>query len=318
MTRLPLLRGALLGAALFSALAHAQPAANGAGQARARATAPAAPPPGARELAPVDLTGYWTAVVTEDWAWRMRTPQKGDFASVPLNAEGTRVAGTWTESQDGSCSAFGAPALLRMPTRVHVTWADDDTLKLETDNGGQTRLLHFEPAAERAGAAARAAANVAPGTTAGVNLGSGSAAAGAAQATPRPPSPWTSRPAPAEAPARSLQGYSRAEWKTSNIVRASGADGGVVNTRLDESRWAPLEVVTRNLSAAWLRPNGVPYSENALLTEYFDWYSDGADAWFTVTTIVDDPAYLTEPFVISSNFKREASGAKWKPAPCKG
>ena len=307
------LGGALLCAALCCAAAQGQPPTG----ARARAAAPAAPP-SARELSPVDFTGYWTAVITEDWAWRMRTPPKGDFASVPLNAEGTRVASTWTEAQDGSCLAFGAAALLRMPTRVQISWQDDDTLKLETDNGRQTRLLHFEPPAERAQAAARAAANVAPGTTAGVNTGSGSAAAGAAQAAPRPPSPWTSRAAPADAPAHSLQGYSRAEWKTSNIVRASGADGGVVNTRLDESRWAPLEVVTRNLSAAWLRPNGVPYSENAVLTEYFDWYSDGGDAWFTVTTIVDDPAYLTEPFVITSNFKREASGAKWRPAACKG
>ena len=57
---------------------------------------------------------------------------------------------------------------------------------------------------------------------------------------------------------------------------------------------------------------------NAVLTEYFDTFSDGADAWFVVTTIVDDPANLTEPLVISSNFKREPNGSKWAPKPCKG
>jgi hypothetical protein len=221
----------------------------------------------AREIAPVDLTGYWTAVVTEDWAWRMRTPPKGDYASVPLNAEGVRVANTWTEAQDGSCLGFGAPAMLRVPTRVHITWEDDDTLKLETDNGQQTRLLNF--------------------------------AEGAAAAV------------------LSLQGYSRAEWQIADIVRGSGADGGIVSTRLTEGPWAPLKVTTVNLAAGWLRPNGVPYSDTLKLTEYFDWFRDGDDEWFIVTTIVDDPTYLTDRFVISSNFKREPNGAKWAPKPCK-
>ncbi len=98
----------------------------------------------ARAAAPVDLTGYWVSVVTEDWPWRMHTPPKGDYASIPLNDEGRRVADLWTEAQDGSCLAFGAAAVLRMPTRVHITWADDSTLKLETDNGGQTRLFRFD------------------------------------------------------------------------------------------------------------------------------------------------------------------------------
>ena len=106
----------------------------------------------ARAAAPVDLTGYWVSVVTEDWPWRMHTPAKGDYASIPLNAEGRRVADLWTEAQDGSCLAFGAAALLRMPTRVHITWADDSTLKLETDNGGQTRLFRFDAAAASANA----------------------------------------------------------------------------------------------------------------------------------------------------------------------
>ena len=111
------------------------------------------PPATPRAAAPIDLTGYWVSVVTEDWAWRMRTPPKGDYASMPLNAAGKRAADSWTAAQEGSCLAFGAPSMLRMPTRAHITWADDQTLRLETDNGVQTRLLRFGPApADPAGA----------------------------------------------------------------------------------------------------------------------------------------------------------------------
>ncbi len=52
----------------------------------------AAPAPGtARAIAPIDLTGNWVSVVTEDWRFRMVTPPKGDYASVPLNAAARTV-----------------------------------------------------------------------------------------------------------------------------------------------------------------------------------------------------------------------------------
>jgi len=222
----------------------------------------------ARVEAPVDLTGYWVSVVTEDWPWRMHTPAKGDYSSIPLNAEGRRVADLWTDAQDGSCLAFGAAAVLRMPTRVHITWADDSTLKIETDNGAQTRLFHF----------ARAVAN---------------------------------------AP-RSLQGTSVAEWQQAEVVRARGAEGGETSARVDGGAWTPLKVTTTNLRAAWLRPNGVPVGENALVTEYFDYFTEGEQQWLVVTTMVDDPQYLSERLVISSNFRREHNGARWAPQSCKG
>jgi hypothetical protein len=111
--------------------------------------APPGPPPTAQAQAPIDLTGYWVSVVTEDWRWRMLTPAKGDTASVPLNAEGQRVAGMWDlekDKADGNlCRAFGAAGLLRLPLRIHITWQDANTLKLETDSGQQTRLFLFTP-----------------------------------------------------------------------------------------------------------------------------------------------------------------------------
>src|ERR671925_125401 len=73
-----------------------------AGQGRGRGGPP--PPPG-RTAAPVDLTGTWVSVVTEDWQWRMRTPPKGDTTSVPLNAAGVKLAGEWDPSMDGRCEA---------------------------------------------------------------------------------------------------------------------------------------------------------------------------------------------------------------------
>jgi hypothetical protein len=72
------------------------------------------------------------------------------------------------------------------------------------------------------------------------------------------------------------------------------------------------------MRAGWLRRNGVPYSQNAVITETFARFSHPqAGDWFVVTTTVDDPAYLTQPFVTSSNFRKEANGAKWAPVSCR-
>jgi hypothetical protein len=98
-----------------------------------------------RAAAPHDLTGYWVSVVTEDWRWRMVTPPKGDFISIPLSDEGRRVTFQWDPQTDGSCKAFGAAGLMRMPTRLNITWQGDDVLKVESDAGQQTRLLQFAP-----------------------------------------------------------------------------------------------------------------------------------------------------------------------------
>jgi hypothetical protein len=104
----------------------------------------AAPAPQAS--APIDLTGYWVAIVNEDWRWRMVTPPHGDYASVPLSAEGRRVADTWDASQDGRCEAFGAAGVMRMPTRLRISWENETTLQIDTDAGQQTRRLFFDTA----------------------------------------------------------------------------------------------------------------------------------------------------------------------------
>jgi hypothetical protein len=111
-------------------------------------------PPTARAAAPIDLTGTWVSVVTEDWRWRMRTPPKGDYASVPLNDAGTKAADTWDAAKDTAageqCRAYGAAAIMRMPGRIRISWENDTTLKIETEAGTQTRLLNFVAPAEPA------------------------------------------------------------------------------------------------------------------------------------------------------------------------
>lgn len=125
---------------------------------RGAGAGPAAPPQPARQTAQLDLTGYWTTVVTDDWRVRMVTPAKGYYQGIPLSPDGRKVADAWdpaaTASGEDACRAFGVGGLMRLPTRLHITWQDDWTLKIESDAGQQTRLLHFRPAATPATPAA--------------------------------------------------------------------------------------------------------------------------------------------------------------------
>ena len=212
-----------------------------------------------QQAAPVDLTGYWVSVVSEDWRYRMLTPPRSDIAGIPLNAEGRKVAETWDAAKDAAagdaCRAYGAPGLMRLPGRLHITWQDDRTLKIETDAGTQTRLLRF-----------------------------GGGATGGAERT------W--------------QGNSVAAWDA-----VQGGNGS--------PRWGTLRVVTTQLRPGYVRKNGAPYSEAAVLTEYFDLQSGPRNAtWITITTIVNDPKYLTQEFITSTDFRKEPDGSKWKPTPC--
>jgi len=113
---------------------------------RGRGEAQSAP-----NAAPIDLTGYWVSVITEDWKFRMVTPRKGVYETLPLNAEGRKIGDTWDPARDETageqCRAYGTGNIMRMPGRLHVTWADASTLQIDTDAGSQTRLLRFDPAA---------------------------------------------------------------------------------------------------------------------------------------------------------------------------
>jgi hypothetical protein len=100
-----------------------------------------------RAVAPVDLTGDWVAVVTEDWRWRMVTPPKGDVSSIPVTDAARKVADAWDPARDRAageqCRAYGAPGIMRIPGRIRISWDNETTLKVETEAGTQTRLFRF-------------------------------------------------------------------------------------------------------------------------------------------------------------------------------
>lgn len=110
----------------------------------------------AREAAPHDLTGYWVALVTEDWRFRMMVAEAGDYQGIPLSAAGQQTANAWDPAADTlageACRAYGAGGIMRMPTRLHITWASANVLSIETDAGMQTRLLKFGVAQDGVGA----------------------------------------------------------------------------------------------------------------------------------------------------------------------
>jgi hypothetical protein len=110
--------------------------------------------------------------------------------------------------------------------------------------------------------------------------------------------------------ARSLQGHSEARWFRQPQNRGIFGRGG-------QATGGSLEVVTTNLEAGYLRPNGVPYSERAVVKEFFDMFTLPEDGtWLIVTTVVEDPEYLTQEFVISTQFKKESDSSKWSPRSC--
>ena len=247
-------------------------------------------PPGAdlsaKAGSPIDLTGYWVSLVTEDWRYRMLTAPRGDYYNIPLTPEARKIADSWDAAKDMAqgkqCLAYGAPAIMRQPGRVHVTWDNDNTLKLEMDAGRQTRLFYFRAL----------------------------------------------RQAPGEP---SLEGTSVAQWQSPQITRfytskisaqdpnTPGFSGQTPQGSLPPDTrqlGGTLKVVTTHLKPGYLRNNGVPFSANAVLTEYYDVHADAGQDYMVITSVVEDPQDLFVPWVVSNHFRRERDGSKWDPQPC--
>src|SRR6478736_3746174 len=119
-----------------------QPAHGQRGRGAAQATFPTGKPG-----APFDPTGYWVSLITNNWRYRMVPPAKGDYAVIPISAAGKKIADAWDPAQDeatnNQCKHYGAASIMFQPTRLHITWQDDNTLKMETDAGTQTRTFQF-------------------------------------------------------------------------------------------------------------------------------------------------------------------------------
>ncbi len=224
-----------------------------------------------KPMAPWDITGYWVSVIVDEWRFRV-SPIKGDILYMPLNGEARRIANAWDPAKDeaegNQCKAYGAVGLTQRPGRLHITWIDDNTLRIDADAGTQTRTLHFGPA-------------------------------------PAQPGPPLLPP--------SLQGYSVANWEGPGFGRGGGRGFG----RGPAPKTGTLKVVTTNLLPGYLRKNGVPYDGKAELTEYIN-RIEGAegDTYFALTAMVDDPTYLTGPFVRTYQFKKQPDATGWDPTPC--
>src|SRR4051794_26522767 len=167
--------------------------------------------PAGKPGAPFDPAGYWVSLITNNWRFRMVPPAKGDYAGIPISMAGKKAADAWDPAQDeaagNQCKHYGAASILYQPTRLHITWQDDNTLRVDTDAGTQTRVFQFG----------------------------------------KPPT------APGK---RTWQGNSVAIWEAR---RANNQD--------KSARY--LKATTTNMLAGYLRKNGVPYGESAVLTEYF-------------------------------------------------
>ena len=233
----------------------------------------------AQAAAPADFTGYWVSVVTEDWRWRMVTPIKGDFASIPLSNEGRRIGDAWDPDKDTAageqCKAYGAPAIMRVPGRLHISLGGRQHAQ------GRNRCRRTDPHVP----------------------------------FHRLKPPQGREVKASQENERTWQGYSAANWE--RPVRGSGSPWLRPGSHAGRHSRRALEVVTTGLRAGYLRKNGPPYSENTVVKEYYDLHKErNGDIWFTVTTVVDDPKYLNEPFVTSTDFKKIPDGAGWSPSPC--
>ena len=128
ISRIPL-RSVLLLCCLLAVISLAMPASVGA----QIGLVPAANTANAQLGAPFDLSGYWVAIVTEDWRYRMLTPDKGDFPGMLRSTpEGQRIANAGIRLRTKprqSCKSYGAGAIMRVPTRLHITWENDNTLQ---------------------------------------------------------------------------------------------------------------------------------------------------------------------------------------------
>jgi hypothetical protein len=233
------------------------------GRAQNRGESPVVEQP-AKAAAPIDLTGYWVSVVTEDWRYRMVTPTNGDYQGVPMTPEAVKVADAWDPAADEAggnpCKSYGAAGIMRVPGRLHISWQNENALLVEVDAGTQTRVFRF-----------------------GDDQVKGAE--------------------------RSWQGTSVARWELPTAGRGRGGNA-------PSPKGGSLKVVTTNMRAGYLRKNGVPYSEDASLTEYFDLAPYPNGQLLVVTSVVEDAKYLRQPFIVSTQFKKQADASGWDPTSC--
>jgi hypothetical protein len=75
--------------------------------------------------------------------------------------------------------------------------------------------------------------------------------------------------------------------------------------------------VTSNMKSGYLRKNGVAYSANATVSEYYDLIKEATgEQYLVLTETVDDPTYLDRPYMTTAHFRKQADAGGWNPTPC--
>ncbi|HUK36508.1 MAG TPA: hypothetical protein VLV86_21470 [Vicinamibacterales bacterium] len=108
------------------------------------------------------------------------------------------------------------------------------------------------------------------------------------------------------------QGVSVGAWDRGDTAMSRGGffPGAAV-------RGGSLRVVTTKMRAGYLRKNGVPYSSDAVMTEYFDRFDvPGGDSLLVISTEIVDPTYLMTPLWTSTHFKKQSDASGWNPRSC--
>jgi hypothetical protein len=238
-----------------------------------------------RAVAPINMSGYWVSIVSEDWRIRMLTAPKGDYYSIPLTDEARRLADNWDAARDVAqsrqCLSYGAAGIMRVPGRLHFTWDNDTTLRLETDAGRQMRTFYFgaRPAATRA-------------SPQGISMAQ-----------------W-------QTPQSTREYTSKISAQDPNTPGFPGNTPTGERPRDERNLGGSLRAVTNNMTPGYLRNNGVPYGAGATMTEFYSIHKTGGVDYLVQTQIVEDPQYLLVPWVTTQNFKREADASKWDPRGC--
>lgn len=249
--------------------------------ARDRGNTPPAAPKTPREAAPKDLTGYWVSVVTELWRYRMLVPDKNDYQFVPLNPEGRKVADMWDPAKDqasgNECKSYAAPAIMQVPGRVHIYWQDDNTLRMDTDSGTQTRLFHFGGTPPQND----------PPTWQGYSVASWQ---GAENIDTRDGQGGPIQ----DANGKLIPGRVMRQADYLKVVTTHLRPGYLQKNGIPFSANAMLEEDFDTF------PD--PYSNNT---------------WLTVTAVITDPQYLIEPLFTHAHFKKLPDNSGWDPTPCR-
>ena len=215
------------------------------------------------------------------WRYRMLVPDKGDYVKVPLNPEGREIADAWDPAKDqasgNACKSYGAAAILQVPGRLHIYWQDDNTLRMDTDSGTQTRLFHFGGSPPP---------NEAPSWQ-------GYSVAQWGGSDPR--DRRDGQGGPVQDPGGRLV-VAEAQRKDADYLK-------VVTTHMRpgylQKNGAPYS--GNAIVEEYFDKFSDPYTRNT---------------WLAVTTVVTDPQYLIEPLIMHAHFKKIPDAAGWDPTPC--